>query len=112
MITRRLRLTDVTFEMLLEQYPECYASKYGRGVSMPNSDDSQRIIHNEDALTHYKDRILELWGDVMVQLNPEDEVWFDRVKIIDENFQDARRRYCEGKAKTMQEWSRKGYNTD
>ena len=112
MISRILKLSDVTFEMLLEQYPKCYASKYGRGVSMPNTDDSQRIINNEDALTHYKDRIIELWGDVMVQLNPEDEVWFDRVKIIDENFQDARRRYCEGKAKTMQEWSRKGYNTD
>jgi hypothetical protein len=112
MISRILKLSDVTFEMLLEQYPKCYASKYGRGVSMPNSDDSQRIINNEDALTHYKDRMTELWGDVMVQLNPEDEVWFDRVKIIDVNFQDARRRYSDAKGKAMQEWSRKGYNTD
>lgn len=112
MISRILKLSDVTFEMLLEQYPKCYASKYGRGVSMPNSDDSQRIINNEDALTHYKDRMTELWGDVMVQLNPEDEVWFDRVKIIDVNFQDARRRYSDAKGKVMQEWSRKGYNTD
>ena len=112
MISRILKLSDVTFEMLLEQYPKCYASKYGRGVSMPNSDDSQRIINNEDALTHYKDRMTELWGDVMVQLNPEDEVWFDRVKIIDVNFQDARRRYSDAKGKAMQEWCRKGYNTD
>lgn len=112
MITRRLRLSDVTFEMLLEQYPKCYESKYGRGVSMPNTDDSQRIINNEDALNNYKDHLTSRWGDVMVQLNPEDEVWFDRVKIMDENFQDARRRYCEAKGKAMQEWSRKGYNTD
>ncbi len=112
MITRRLRLSNVTFEMLLEQYPECYASKFGRGVSMPNSDDSQRIIHNEDALIHYKEQMISKWGDVMVQLNPEDEVWFDRVEIRDENFKQARTRYSEAKGKAMQEWSRKGYNTD
>lgn len=112
MITRRLRLSNVTFEMLLEQYPECYASKFGRGVSMPNSDDSQRIIHNEDALIHYKEQMISKWGDVMVQLNPEDEVWFNRVEIRDENFKQARTRYSEAKGKAMQEWSRKGYNTD
>ena len=112
MISKILKLSDVTFEMLLEQYPKCYESKYGRGVSMPNSDDSQRIINNEDALNNYKDRMIKVWGEVMVQLNPEDEVWFDRVKIIDVNFQDARRRYSDAKGKAMQEWSRKGYNTD
>jgi len=107
-----MRLSEVTFEMLQNQYPECYKSKFGRGVTMPNADDSQRVISNEDALTHYKELMIGMWGDVMIQLNPESFTWFDRVQIQDANFKDARRRFTEHKAEVIADWSKKGYNTD
>lgn len=108
----RLKLSMITFDLLLEQYPKCYKGKYNRGVSMPNADDSMRVIHSEDSLTYYKRKMIERYGDIAIELNEQKEVWFDRVRIIDEKFLEDKSKFCDAKARAMDRWVKEGFNTD
>lgn len=107
-----MKLSWLTFEMLEEQYPKCYGKKYGNGVSMPNADDSMRVIHNKDSLMKYQDEIMVRFGDVIIELHSEEEIWFDRVKIKDLKFMEDKNKFCESKARAMDRWSKQGFNTD
>ena len=102
----------VTFELLLEQFPKSYGKKFGNGVSMPNPDDSMRVIHNDNALVNYKEQITKQYGDVMIDLNSEESIWFDRIKIIDEKFLEDKDKFNLSKLKAMDRWSKEGFNTD
>ena len=108
----RLKLSMVTFELLLENYPKSYGKKFSNGISMPLADDSMRVINSEDSLNYYRDEITKKYGDVIVELNPENLLWFDRVKIKDDTFIQDQNKFCEAKARAMDRWSKQGFNTD
>ena len=102
----------VTFELLLENYPKSYGKKFSNGISMPLADDSMRVINSEDSLNYYRDEITKKYGDVIVELHPEDLLWFDRVRVADPKFIKDKKEFCESKARAMDRWSKQGFNTD
>jgi hypothetical protein len=108
----RLKLSMITFELLLEQYPKSYGKRFSGGVSMPNGDDSMRVIHSEDSLNNYRNEITKKYGDVVIELHSEEEIWFDRVRVTDPEFIQDQNNFCEAKARAMDRWSKQGFNTD
>jgi hypothetical protein len=108
----RLKLSMITFELLLENYPKSYGKKFSNGISMPLADDSMRVINSEDSLNYYRDEITKKYGDVIVELHPEDLRWFDRVKIKDDTFIQDQNKFCKAKQVAMDRWSEVGFNTD
>jgi len=106
------KLSTVTFDLLVEHYPKCYAKKHRNGVSMPNADDSMRVIKDENSLINYQDEIIIRFGDVVVELHPEDTTWFDRVKITDDHFIQDQNKFIKAKQIAMDRWSEEGFNTD
>ena len=108
----RLKLSMVTFELLLEQYPKSYGKKFSNGISMPLADDSMRVINSEDSLNYYRDEITKKYGDVIVELYPENLLWFDRVRVTDPEFIKDKNKFCEAKVRAMDRWSKQGFNTD
>ena len=108
----RLNLSMITFDLLSEQYQKSYGKKFANGVSMPNPDDSMRVIHNDNALVNYKEQITKQYGDVMIDLHSEESIWFDRIKIIDEKFLEDKDKFNLSKLKAMDRWSKEGFNTD
>ena len=108
----RLKLSMITFELLLENYPKSYGKKFSNGISMPLADDSMRVINSEDSLNYYRDEITKKYGDVVIELYPENLLWFDRVKIKDDTFIQDQNKFCESKARAMDRWSKQGFNTD
>ena len=108
----RLKLSMVTFELLLENYPKSYGKKFSNGISMPLADDSMRVIHSGDSLNNYRNEITKKYGDVIVELHSEDLRWFNRVKIKDDAFIQDQNKFCEAKARAMDRWSKQGFNTD
>ena len=108
----RLKLSMITFDLLLENYPKSYGKKFSNGISMPLADDSMRVINSEDSLNYYRDEITKKYGDVIVELHPEDLLWFDRVRVTDPKFIKDKKEFCESKARAMDRWSKQGFNTD
>ena len=108
----RLKLSMITFDLLLENYPKSYGKKFSNGVSMPLADDSMRVINSEDSLNYYRDEIIKKYGDVNVELHSEDVRWFNRVRITDDHFLQDQNKFCNSKQIAMDRWSEVGFNTD
>ena len=108
----RLKLSMITFDLLLENYPKSYGKKFSNGISMPLADDSMRVINSEDSLNYYRDEITKKYGDVIVELYPENLLWFDRVRVTDPEFIKDKNKFCEAKVRAMDRWSKQGFNTD
>ena len=75
----------------------------GERFSAPNPDDSLRQINGEEDWEHWKEGILDRWGDVTIKLDKE-AVWFSKVKILDTAFNKRKQDYTAAKAATLDQW--------
>lgn len=64
--------------------------------------DALRSIDSEEDFESARSILVKLYGDVEVEINPS-AYWFDKVKILDENWQKAQDEYISSKA----EWCSK-----
>ena len=121
-----VNLKDLTFDMLTDTFKDKYkdihftrkqpngeeGNYYRDAVSFPNPDDSLTVIGDVNALEGWKERITKRYGDVDIELFPEEDTWFDMVKIKDEEFKKDKESYIDAKGKAMDDWSKKGYSID
>jgi len=83
----RLKLKHITFEILKDTFPSNFRrstvqKKWSYGITMPNGGDSNRVIREESDLINYKAQVFNKYGDVIMTLNPNENVlWYERAVI-------------------------------
>ena len=106
-----VELEDLDFETLKAAFPKFYQKVkftrtqpsgeegpyYEDAISFPNTDDSQTVIGDESALEDWKAKTLKQFGNVEMEFNNEAENWFDRVKVNNDAFGDAKAGFAKGK---------------
>ena len=69
----------------------------------PNPDDSSRQINGEDDWIDWKQRTLDRYGNVDVELD-NTKVWYDQFKILDNKFTGDKEGYTKSKAAALDNW--------
>jgi hypothetical protein len=106
-----VELEDLDFKTLKAAFPKFYQKVkftrtqpsgeegpyYEDAITFPNADDSQTLIADESSLEDWKAKTLKRFGNVEIEFNDEAENWFDRVKIYDDAFADAKAGFTKGK---------------
>ena len=106
-----VELEDLDFKTLRAAFPKFYQKVkftrtqpsgeegpyYEDAVTFPNADDSQTVIADESSLEDWKTKTLKRFGNVEIEFNDEAENWFDRVKVYDDAFSDAKAGFTKGK---------------
>ena len=105
----RFNLKDLTFDQVKDSFPKFYQQpsnkdndpsdeyySYRDAITFPNPNDSQTSVPHRNMFNYWKDNTLERYGDVELEFNP-DAVWFDRVKLIDDNFSKDKEQFDKSK---------------
>jgi len=79
-----VNLKDLTFDMVTKVFKDEYENE--NPIAFPNADDSLLKVRNESDFNNWKSNTMEKFGNVQVQLKPEADVWFDKVKIMGDEF--------------------------
>lgn len=94
----KIKLQDLTFDIVQQVFADDYARQYSKWVSFPNADDSLTNILNADGLENWKEGKLRVYGNIELELNPDAKEWYNKVKVLDQKFMDAKNRYIDAKA--------------
>lgn len=92
----RIKLQDLTIDIVQQAFPDVFAKSYGQ-VSFPNASDSTTSVRNERDLEYWKKEIMNVYGNVELEFNPEAENWWERVKVLDPKFQANKEKYVSAK---------------
>ena len=105
----KMKLKDITWEKVKELFPNSYQDpkdekddpsdeyySYYDSVSFPNPDDSLTSVEHRNMLDYWKETTLKRYGDVDIEFNPN-EVWYNKVKIIDDEFSKDKKQFSKGK---------------
>jgi hypothetical protein len=105
----RMKLKDITWEKVKELFPDRYKKpkdkerdpsdeyySYYDSINFPNPDDSLTTVEHRNMLDYWKETTLKKYGNVDVEFNPN-EVWFNKVKIIDDEFSKDKEQFSKGK---------------
>lgn len=71
--------------------------------SAPNPDDSLRQINGESDWESWKERTIDRYGDVDVEID-NTLVWYDQIKILDKEFEGDKEGYIKSKAAALDNW--------
>ena len=107
-----INLNDLTFDMVTDTFKDKYKNvhftrmqpdgkegpSYRDAVHFPNPDDSLTLVGDMKAFEGWKEDTLQRYGKVDIELFPEEDTWFDKVKIKDEKFQKDKDDYSKAKA--------------
>ena len=66
-------------------------------ISFPNPDDSLNAVGNERDWEDWKNKIMKRYGDVELEMDPNNSMWFRRVKINDDKFKKDKDQFIKGK---------------
>lgn len=92
----KIKLQDLTIDIVQQAFPDVFAKSYGH-VSFPNASDSTTSVRNERDLANWKQGIMNVYGNVELEFNPESENWWERVKVLDPKFQANKEKYISAK---------------
>ncbi len=105
----RFNLKDLTFDQVKDSFPKFYQQpsnkdndpsdeyySYRDAITFPNPNDSQTSIPHRNMFNYWKNNTLERYGDVELEFDP-DAVWFDRVKLIDDEFSKDKEQFNKSK---------------
>ena len=106
-----INLNDLTFDMVTDTFKDKYQKvhftrmqpdgkegpSYKDAVHFPNPSDSLTLITDLKSFENWKEGTLQRYGKVNIELFPEENVWFDKVKIKDEQFQKDKDDYVQAK---------------
>jgi hypothetical protein len=92
----KIKLQDLTIDIIQQAFPDVFAKSYGH-VSFPNASDSTTSVRSERDLANWKQGIMNVYGNVELEFNPEAENWWERVKVLDPKFQANKDKYINAK---------------
>ena len=64
------------------------------------------------AFEDWKNKTMERFGNVSIKLDPKSDMWFDKVKVIDDEFQTLKDKLAQGKADAMKRDQELGRSID
>ena len=105
----KMKLKDITWEKVKEFFPNSYQQpkdekddpsreyySYYDSISFPEPNDSLISVEHRNMLDYWKEITFKKYGNVDVEFNPN-EVWFNKVKVIDDEFSKDQEIYSKGK---------------
>ena len=92
----KIKLQDLTIDVVQQAFPDVFAKSYGQ-VSFPNASDSTTSVRNERDLEYWKKGIMNVYGNVELEFNPEAENWWEKVVVLDPKFQANKEKYVSAK---------------
>jgi hypothetical protein len=92
----KIKLQDLTIDIVQQAFPDVFAKNYGQ-VSFPNASDSTTSVRNERDLEYWKKGIMNVYGNVELEFDPEAKNWWERVKVLDPKFQANKDKYINAK---------------
>ena len=119
-------LDKLTFDILKQVFSEDYknvqftrtqpdgkeGNYYRDSITFPNIDDSRTSIGDMSALEDWKEKTKSRYGNVNILLKPEADMWFDKVEVIDDKFQNIKNKLAQGKAAAMKRDQELGRSID
>ena len=119
-------LDKLTFDMLKQVFSDDYknvqftrtqpdgkeGNYYRDSITFPNIDDSRTSIGDMSALEDWKEKTKSRYGNVDILLKPEADMWFDKVEVIDDKFQNTKNKLAQGKAAAMKRDQELGRSID
>ena len=87
-------ISNLDYEGIKNIFPEI--STRNR-ISFPNPDDSLRGVGNERDWEDWKKDTMGRYGDVELEMDPNNSMWFKRVKINDDKFKKDKDQFIKGK---------------
>jgi len=102
-------ISNLDYDAIKYIFPEISTSNR---ISFPNPDDSLRAVGNERDWEDWKKNTMERYGDVELEMDPNNSMWFRRVKINDKKFNDDKNSYTQAKSKALERDSARGWSID
>ena len=113
-----LSLKDLTFDDVVNAFDDNYkdvqftrkqsdgeeGNYYRDSVGFPNPDDSLTRIGDLSSFESWKDKTLSRYGNVQINLSPESDEWFNKVKVLDDKFNKDKEDYGIAKGKALDQW--------
>jgi hypothetical protein len=92
-----IKLQDLTFDVIQQLFADVLAQKYGQ-LNFPNASDSTTTVRNERDLEYWKTGIMNGYGNIELELNPEASNSREQIKVLDPKFLANKNRYIDAKA--------------
>ena len=92
-----IKLQDLTFDIVKQLFADKLNQKYGQ-LNFPNASDSTTIVRDERDLANWKQGIMNGYGNVELELNPEGANSREQIKVLDPKFQANKDKYINTKA--------------
>jgi hypothetical protein len=92
-----IKLQDLTFDVIQQLFADVLAQKYGQ-LNFPNASDSTTTVRNERDLEYWKTGIMNGYGNIELELNPEASNSREQIKVLDPKFLTNKNRYIDAKA--------------
>jgi len=92
-----IKLQDLTFDVIQQLFADVLAQKYGQ-LNFPNASDSTTTVRNERDLENWKTGIMNGYGNIELELNPEAANSREQIKVLDPKFLANKNRYIDAKA--------------
>ena len=92
----KAKLSDLDYDILNNYFNN-------EKFNAPNPDDSLRQINGESDWESWKERTIDRYGDVDVEID-NTLVWYDQFKILDKEFIDDKEGYTRSKAAALDNW--------
>ena len=81
-------------------------------VSFPLPSDAMRGVRSESDFKSWKEKTMDGYGDVEIELDPNASVWFDKIKINDKKFIEDKEDYTQAKGRALQKDREMGFSID
>ena len=109
----RIKLADLDFDTI--NY--IFGGNLGYGmskdeVSFPKPSDEMRGVRVKSDFDSWKEETMDRYGNVEVELDPNADSWFNKVKINDKVFIKDKEDYIEGKGRALQRDREMGFSVD
>jgi hypothetical protein len=119
-------LEELTFDMVVSIFVDNYKDiqftrkqpngedgpYYRDSITFPNTDDTSTSIGDMSAFEDWKNKTIKRFGNVSIKLDPKSDMWFDKVKVIDDEFQTLKDKFAQGKADAMKRDQELGRSID
>ena len=87
-------ISNLDYDAIKYIFPEISTSNR---ISFPNPDDSLTGVGNERDWEDWKKNTMKRYGDVELEMDPNNSMWFRRVKINDDKFKKDKDQFIKGK---------------
>lgn len=92
----KAKLSDLDYDIVNNYFND-------EKFSAPNPDDSLTSIISDSSWENWKERTIDRYGDVDVEID-NTLVWYDQFKILDKEFIDDKEGYTKAKGAALDRW--------